>query len=95
MSWKNFKVGPWSIASALSVAIGGPQTTRGNWRARLTRPVGRIRLAVQVLHVDHRPARGPPGREKTRNIRLGLGVVAPAPFRMVEGLLQIDDQQKA
>ncbi len=23
MSWKNFKVGPWSIASALSVAIGG------------------------------------------------------------------------
>ena len=60
---------------------------------RLARPVVRLRMRGIMAHVPHRPALAAPVRQQARDLRLGLGIVALAPAGMIDGLLQVDQQQ--
>jgi hypothetical protein len=53
----------------------------------LARTIMRVRLLGIVPNVVDRPAGSPPGFEQRRHIPLGLGIIAIAPARMVDGPL--------
>jgi hypothetical protein len=47
-----------------------------------------------VLHVNDRTVRLAPGRQERSNVSLRAGVVPFAPARIVETLLDIDQEQR-
>ena len=61
--------------------------------ARLRGPVGGVRFCGQVLDMKDRSSCSAPGLEQSGRVALGVRVVAALPSGVVDGLLEVDDDE--